>query len=433
MSTDSTSLLTQDGLPRLQTPGTPPLCGERARSLALGQVLSILVTLTGVCSTLLTDRGINIPTFQNFLMYCFLALIFVPADFVATRRREREAAAAGINDAAAVAAAPAVAASGVAVPPPSPSHDGTPLSVRCCAAAAARAGLAPPPAAAAPDGGPRWWQWGLLALVDVEANTLVVAAYQYTTITSAMLLDCFTIPAVMLLSAALLGARYRRAHLGGALVCVAGLALAVLSDALRGGGGGGGGEGGGASGAARRVYGDALCVGASILYACSNVAQERLVRTLGGGRGGFDGVAAFLARLSVCGAAVAGAQALAVERGAIARAMGALRASRAPPLALAGYVLVLASAYGGASLFLAARDAALFNLSLLTSDAYAAAFAAVVARRALPLLYFVAFAVTALGLGAYHTAPPPTRAGGAPPLEPLVAECPPRQSASERL
>ena len=111
----------------------------------------------------------------------------------------------------------------------------------------------------------------------------------------------------------------------------------------------------------------------------------------------------------------------------------AVAASRAPPLALAGYVLVLASAYGGASLFLAARDAALFNLSLLTSDAYAAAFAAVVARRALPLLYFVAFAVTALGLGMYHTAPPPTRVGGAPPLEPLVAECPPRQTASERL
>ena len=137
MSTDSTSLLTQDGLPRLQTAGTPPLCGERARSLALGQVLSILVTLTGVCSTLLTDRGINIPTFQNFLMYCFLALIFVPADFVATRRREREAAAAGINDAgdaapaaaAPAAAAPAVAAPAVAAPPSSPPHDGTPLSL----------------------------------------------------------------------------------------------------------------------------------------------------------------------------------------------------------------------------------------------------------------------------------------------------------------
>ena len=34
---------------------------------------------TGVCSTLLTDRGINIPTFQNFLMFCFPALVFVPA------------------------------------------------------------------------------------------------------------------------------------------------------------------------------------------------------------------------------------------------------------------------------------------------------------------------------------------------------------------
>lgn len=49
----------------------------------------------------------------------------------------------------------------------------------------------------------------LLALADVEGNFLVVCAYKYTSISSAMLLDCFTIPVVMLLSAVFLNAKVR--------------------------------------------------------------------------------------------------------------------------------------------------------------------------------------------------------------------------------
>ena len=40
---------------------------------------------------------------------------------------------------------------------------------------------------------------------DVEANFLIVKAYEYTTITSVTLLDCFTVPCVVVLSAAALG------------------------------------------------------------------------------------------------------------------------------------------------------------------------------------------------------------------------------------
>lgn len=53
------------------------------------------------------------------------------------------------------------------------------------------------------------WQYALLALADVEGNFLVVSAYKYTSISSAMLLDCFTIPVVMLLSALFLHAKVR--------------------------------------------------------------------------------------------------------------------------------------------------------------------------------------------------------------------------------
>jgi len=45
-----------------------------------------------------------------------------------------------------------------------------------------------------------WWKYFLLALADVEGNFFVVWAYQKTDIASATLLDCFTIPMVMILS-----------------------------------------------------------------------------------------------------------------------------------------------------------------------------------------------------------------------------------------
>ena len=55
-----------------------------------------------------------------------------------------------------------------------------------------------------------WWLYAAGAVIDVEANYCVTLAYKYTSITSIMLLDCFTIPCVMVLSKIFLRARYLR-------------------------------------------------------------------------------------------------------------------------------------------------------------------------------------------------------------------------------
>ena len=80
----------------------------------------------------------------------------------------------------------------------------------------------------------RWWVYLLVALVDVEANFLVVKAYQYTTITSIMLIDCFAIPTVMLLSYFFLKVRYGKFHYFGVFLCLVGLSCLVISDVLTG-------------------------------------------------------------------------------------------------------------------------------------------------------------------------------------------------------
>ncbi|KAG2387876.1 hypothetical protein C9374_001470 [Naegleria lovaniensis] len=129
----------------------------------------------------------------------------------------------------------------------------------------------------------RWnmkpWKYFFFALADVEANFFVVKAYQYTTITSVMLLDCFTIPCVMILSALFLNRSYRWTHIVGVLICLGGLALLVLSDYL--------------SHIEKQqdenssndrpwyhvLIGDAFCIIGSACYAISNVAQEYAVKT----------------------------------------------------------------------------------------------------------------------------------------------------------
>lgn len=118
-----------------------------------------------------------------------------------------------------------------------------------------------------------WWKYLLLALADVEGNFLVVCAYKYTSISSVMLLDCFTIPVVMLLSATFLHAKYTRAHKTAVLFCLLGIGVLVASDILRDG------EGFlSSSWNVSALYGDFLCLLGSATYACSNVGQEYLVK-----------------------------------------------------------------------------------------------------------------------------------------------------------
>eukprot|EP00741_Cyanophora_paradoxa_P016296 tig00020911_g15735.t1 len=151
---------------------------EKLRSIAgdllIGQALSALLTVTSVCSKVLADRGVAVPTAQSAINYVLLFLVF--------------------------------------------------MGPRLARAAAGRSR----PALALP-----WWRYALIAVADVEGNFLVVKAFQLTSFTSAMLLDAFAIPCVMGLGCLLLAARYRPAHFAGAAAALLGLLLLVASDAGR--------------------------------------------------------------------------------------------------------------------------------------------------------------------------------------------------------
>jgi len=117
-----------------------------ARTLALGQAISLLVAITGVCSSLLAARGVSVPTSQSVINYYLLALCY--GGYRLLRARRDSGSGSG----------------GSGVAPATP-----------------------------------WWAYAVLALVDVEANYLVVKAYAYTSMTSVMLIDCWSIVVAMAL------------------------------------------------------------------------------------------------------------------------------------------------------------------------------------------------------------------------------------------
>ncbi|XP_061422985.1 solute carrier family 35 member F1-like [Lethenteron reissneri] len=186
---------------------------ELALNLALGQLLSLLICGTGVCSQYLQEHGVNTPVFQSFFNYALLLLVY--AGMMALRR-----------------------------------DDGNLLDVL-------RA---------------RGWKYALLALVDVEANYLVVKAYQYTTLTSVQLLDCMVLPVVFALSWFFLRVRYRAGHVVAVALCLVGVGAMVGADRLTGRSQGE---------ASNRALGDMLVVAGAVLYGVCNVCEEQLVRSRG--------------------------------------------------------------------------------------------------------------------------------------------------------
>jgi solute carrier family 35, member F1/2 len=190
-----------------------------SKRLLLGQVVSFAVSGTGVFTTLLVNRGQSFPLLQSATAYLWIVVLFVPAYLYMLRKLRDQG------------------------PNYGEFRNFAPFT--------------------------RLWRYPLIAVVDLEANYVVVKAYQYTDMTSVQLLDCSTIPFVMILSFLFLRVRYTKYHGLGAVVAVAGLGMLIGIDA----------DGLSRTAAAPNpLLGDLLCFVSSACYAISNVACEKLIK-----------------------------------------------------------------------------------------------------------------------------------------------------------
>lgn len=316
---------------------------QRARAVGLGQAISLLIAGTGLSSSVLAREGVYAPTTQSLLNYVLLGIVF--GAYRVARLGWRRA-----------------------------------LSLRVPA-----------------------WRYALLAVVDVEANYLVVSAYASTSLASIQLLDCWTLPCAMLLSAVFLRLRYTRRHAAGVVVCMAGLATLIATDWATS-----------VATGTDTARGDLLCLAGATLYAVSNVAQEVIVKE--------HDRTEFLAALGGFGAVVAGVQIAVLERAELASAAWGAAGVTLPFLAFAACLFGM---YCATTTALRDGDATLFNLSLLTSDAWAIAISAALGDPLHPLI-FLALAAIVAGIVIYNGAgaPRPASASATPATSALPPSTP---------
>lgn len=184
------------------------------KRVALGQALAFLMSVTGVSTTKLVNNNASYSLLQSVTSYLFIFLVYFPM-YVFVRVRYREVT----------------------------FVDFTFLD--------------------------RWYKYAILAVIDLEANYCVVLAYQYTDMMSVQLLNCFTVPCVLVLSFFILKMRFALTHIIGGVIAIGGLCFLVALDAdglSRNVGGN------------NEVLGDVLCLISSALYATSNVLTEWFIK-----------------------------------------------------------------------------------------------------------------------------------------------------------
>eukprot|EP00698_Gefionella_okellyi_P014360 TRINITY_DN3983_c0_g1_i1.p1 TRINITY_DN3983_c0_g1~~TRINITY_DN3983_c0_g1_i1.p1 ORF type:complete len:286 (+),score=34.05 TRINITY_DN3983_c0_g1_i1:356-1213(+) len=216
-----------------------------------------------------------------------------------------------------------------------------------------------------------------------DPHRLVVKAYRYTTISSIVLLSsCLTTPFVMILSRIILQTRYSFWHFVGVLVALAGIALLVFTEIVHTD-----------TPAENVAIGDVLCAASALCYAISNVGQEKLVKS-------FE-VAEFLGMLGLWASLFNGIQVAILERGAIAAVVWTWQVWTL----LVGFAVALFLIYILVPQAIKRSSAAVYNLSLLTSNLWALAAGIFLFNFMPSLLYILAFVTVIVGIFIYTRAP----------------------------
>jgi solute carrier family 35 protein F1/2 len=352
------------GVLRLLFPGGPP-DARWATGLALSQVTALFTATSAISSTALAQREANLPAWQSFFVYVLLAAFYVPI-YARYRALESERQSAVASEASA----------GLEPPPPT----GTGTSANAPAGVPASRSLR---------------RYAALAVIDTQANYLIVKAFGYTSLTSVTLLDCAAIPFSMVLSKLALGDSYTRRHVLGGAVSVVGIAILVLADAD-------GRRGGREDEGSDPFLGDVIVLLAALLYASSNVLQESAL---------LDGASGteVLAHVGAIGAAVSGAQCLTFEYGDLAKLRAATGLGGVAEMAT--FAISLFAMYSLTPEVLRRCGAAAFNVGMLSSDVWAAS-----ARVALfggfggtgaAVSFVISFATVSAGLVLFATAGDP--------------------------
>ncbi|XP_061485577.1 solute carrier family 35 member F2 isoform X2 [Rhineura floridana] len=230
----------------------------------------------------------------------------------------------------------------------------------------------------------KWWKYILLGLVDVEANYSIVKAYQYTTLTSVQLLDCFGIPVLMALSWFILRARYKLIHFIAVAVCLLGVGTMVGADILAGRHDGEGSD---------VVIGDVLVLLGASLYAISNVSEEYIVKNLSR--------VEFLGMVGLFGTIISGLQLAILEH----KDITSIQWNWKIVLLFLAFALCMFGLYSFMPVVIKVTSATSVNLGILTADLYSLFFGLFLFGYKFSALYLLSFVVIMVGFIMYCSTP----------------------------
>lgn len=230
----------------------------------------------------------------------------------------------------------------------------------------------------------RGWRYFLLALVDVEANYLMVKAFSMTSMLSVMLLDTWTIPVVVTLSIWFLRVRYKMVHYVGVLVCVSGMIFLALSDASL------------SSVAPKILLGDVVCLLAATLYGISNVMEQSFAESFS--------LSELLGELGFFGCLISGVQLFLLEREELFSQKS--QWSGIQVMIVLGFNICAFLFYSLAPVLFRLVGATYFNLSLLTSDIYGLLMGMFFFHTQVTIWYPLAFIWIMLGIVLFNLAEP---------------------------
>uniref|UniRef100_A0AAY5KZ10 Info solute carrier family 35 member F2, like n=1 Tax=Esox lucius TaxID=8010 RepID=A0AAY5KZ10_ESOLU len=227
----------------------------------------------------------------------------------------------------------------------------------------------------------KWWKYLLLGLVDVEANYTVVKAYQYTTLTSIQMLDCFVIPVVMVLSWWFLKTCYRPIHYISVVICLLGVGAMVGADLLAGRDQGS---------TSDILLGDGLVLLSASLYAVSNVCQEYTVKHLSR--------VEFLGMVGLFGTLISGIQLGILEHTNVAN----IQWDWSIAMLFAAYGLCMYTLYSCMPIVVKKTSATAVNLSLLTADLLSLFCGLFLFQYKFSCLYMVSLVIILIGFIAFN-------------------------------
>ncbi|KAF8932533.1 hypothetical protein BGZ52_009972 [Haplosporangium bisporale] len=298
------------------------------RVLLLGQILSLCITTTTIFSTKLAqgDNPVSIPTTQSFLNYLVLGLVYTGITIYKEGFR------------------------------------GWLHIMRH-----------------------RSFYYMVFAVIDVEGNYFMVKAYSYTSLLSAMLLDAWTIPCVVLLSVFFLKVRFIRYHYLGVLIAMAGMGFLIWSDM----------EAGKNFPGSDYIKGDLFCILAATLYAFSNVYQEFLVRQ--------TSMYEVVGQLGFWATILNGIQLAVLERNEVQ----AVEWTGSVVGYIVGFDIAMFILYSVSPILFRLSSATFFNLSLLTSDFYGLIFGIFLFDAKINYLYPIAYVLICAGIVVYNIYPTP--------------------------